>query len=164
MTSWIWRAKLAAMRRDDSQCSSWLLCQDDKGCMDGSASVISKGICQLRQESRRPWGVPQQIIVQPSTFASGYVKREQPTLVQQSLLTWQPSGWQAEQLHVLARSRAEPGGCGGVTGSEQADDSACEQDGCPTSRHSGGRSWRPPPRCALAAAGRTQASSAAVLS
>ena len=66
----------AAGCSDSGQCSSWLLCEDDKGCLDGTGATVGKHTCQLRQETRKPWGVPQEghTLVQPCTFASGYVK------------------------------------------------------------------------------------------
>ena len=68
----------ACCGRDNPQCSSWLLCEDDGGCLDGTGSTISKHTCQLREEARKPWGIPApgNHIMLPSNFASGYVKRE----------------------------------------------------------------------------------------
>ena len=67
--------------RDTWQCSSWLMCEDDKGCLDGTGNTIGKHMCQLRDENRKPWGIPQagQHLVLPSNFASGYVKSEHPS-------------------------------------------------------------------------------------
>ena len=69
--------------RDAWQCSSWLMCEDDQGCLDGTGSTIGKHMCQLREESRKPWGIPASghHLVLPSNFASGYVKREPMQLV-----------------------------------------------------------------------------------
>ena len=107
--------------RQNAQCSSWLWCEDDKGCLDGTGATLVKHTCQLRQESRKPWGVPEQgqILVQPSTFASGYVKSE---------------ALRSSHCAEDARSAALRG-------------SVAVQGGCRTSRLSGGKWALPPLRC-----------------
>lgn len=76
--------------RDASECNAWTWCNDEQGCTTEDGSSIPRYGCQLKQEPRKPWGVPSRdhIILKPSTFASGYVKRpnlQQHTFKRQQL-------------------------------------------------------------------------------
>lgn len=58
-------------------------CNENYGCTVEDGSTIGRYGCQLKQEPRRPAGIPKdgQIVMKPSTFASGYIKRESAGLV-----------------------------------------------------------------------------------
>lgn len=67
--------------RDNANCTHWFWCDDPDKCVDSQGVLLPEHACQLKSESRQPWGTPKQghLVARPSTFASGFVKSASPS-------------------------------------------------------------------------------------
>ena len=65
--------------RANENCNAWTWCESKEGCMDELLTSIPYRGCQLKWDPHEPWGVPADEMIRefrPSTFTSGYIKRE----------------------------------------------------------------------------------------